>query len=64
MAYMVPPALPEVRKPVSECHFHQLKEGTADPTQLHISYNHHLEPPSCKVSNKVNIKGINYVKEK
>lgn len=52
---MVPPALPEVRKPMSETYLHQLKDNTLEPAHLHISNDHHLEEPSTEMSEKVDI---------
>ena len=43
---MVPPALPEVGQPVSECDLEQFEGDAADPAHPYISDNHHLEPPA------------------
>ena len=52
---MIPPALPEVRKPVSEADLKQLKNNTAYPARLDIPDDHHLEPPSKQVSHEVDV---------
>jgi hypothetical protein len=54
---MVPPAFPEVWKPMAEGYLKQFKYNTAYPAHLHVSDNHHFEPPSEQVSEKVNIYG-------
>jgi len=52
---MIPPALPEVGQPVSECDLNQLKCDTLYPAQQCVSNDHHLKPPAHYVSNEVNI---------
>jgi hypothetical protein len=49
---------------MTEGDFEKLKDDTANPAHFHISYNHHFEPPSEKMSHKMNIdSGVPYVKE-
>jgi hypothetical protein len=54
-SYMVPPALPEVGQPVSECDLEQFEGDAADPAHPYISDNHHLEPPAHQMRDKVNV---------
>ena len=53
--YMIPPALPEVGQPVPECNLQYFKYDAADPAQLHIPDDHHLEPPAEQMGCKVHI---------
>jgi len=53
--YVVPPALPEVRQPMTERYLEQLKYYATYPAHLHISNYHHLEPPSEQMSYKMHI---------
>ena len=43
---MVPPALPEVWKPMSESDFQNLKANRAGPCYIPVSHDEHLAPPS------------------
>jgi len=52
---MVPPALPEVGQPVTECDLEDLEDHTANPAHLDISDDHHLEPPAHQMRDKVNV---------
>jgi len=52
---MVPPALPEVGKPMTEGNFKQFEDNAAYPAHIDISYDHHFEPPTKKMSYKMNI---------
>jgi hypothetical protein len=64
MTYMIPPALPEVWKPVTESDLKKLEYDTANPAHLDISDDHHFEPPSKQVSQEMHInRGIPQVKK-
>ena len=52
---MVPPTFPKVWKPVSECYFKELKSNAAYPAHQGVTDNHHFEPPTQQVGDKVNI---------
>jgi hypothetical protein len=54
-SYMVPPAFPEIRQPVSEGDLKELEGNTANPASFYISNDHHLEPPTEQVGNEVNV---------
>ncbi len=54
---MIPPAFPEVREPMSKGDFKDFEDCTANPAHLDISNDHHLEPPTKKMSDEVHIKG-------
>lgn len=49
--YVVPPAFPEVRQPMSECNFEELKKDAQYPTQFRVSNDPDLKPPSKEMCN-------------
>jgi hypothetical protein len=42
---MIPPAFPEVGKPMTERDLEKFEHHTANPAHLHVSNDHHFEPP-------------------
>lgn len=53
--YLIPPALPEVRVPMSETNFNQFEGQTCNPSNLGVSDNHHFEPPASEMCDEVDI---------
>ena len=52
---MVPPALPEVGKPVTEADLTEFKTNGAGPSHIPISHDEHLAPPAEEVGDEVTV---------
>ena len=52
---MIPPALIEIRKPVSESNLTDLESDGAGPGHVPIPHDHHLSPPTEEVSQEMTV---------
>ena len=52
---MIPPAFPEIRKPMSECKFEEFEAERADPSHIPVPHDEHLTEPPKEMSDKVHI---------